>query len=381
MNPRQRLGIIRLVLTEFRNHAGLRLEADRRPVVLTGANGAGKTNILEALSLLAPGRGLRRATIGEMQRQPASRQPWAVAARLETAAGVSELGTGIDPERGERRLARINGAAASPGAMAEHVTIAWMTPAMDRLFSEAASARRRFFDRIVLTLHHGHGREVNAYEQAMRERNALLAQPGRPDPLWAAAIEERMAAHGVAVAAARRETLAALTGLIAQRPEGAFPSAQLALAGALEESLGEDSALEVEERFRAQLADGRGQDAAAGRALNGPHRSDLLVNHAEKQMPAGQCSTGEQKALLTGLVLAHAALVEARSGAAPILLLDEVAAHFDASRRAALLDIVAALSSQAWLTGTDAALFEALGARGQHFSLGQGGIVRPAARA
>lgn len=375
--PMPSLGITRLVLTQFRNHHAARIECDRRPVVLTGPNGAGKTNILEALSLLAPGRGLRRAALSEICRTPPGNLAWAVAARLENGTGVTDIGTGLDPDGAERRLVRINGASASgPAALADHLALAWMTPAMDRLFSEAASARRRFLDRMVLTLHHGHGREVSAYEQAMRERNALLAQPGRLDPLWAAAVEERMAAHGVAVAAARRETVAALSALMDAAPDSAFPRAALSLQGLIEGWLdGGLPALEAEEAFRRHLAGQRGRDRAAGRALDGPHRSDLAAMHRAKAMPAGQCSTGEQKALLTGLVLAHAALVETRTGQAPILLLDEVAAHFDARRRAALADAIAGLSAQAWLTGTDDHLFEALGARGQYIALSPDGLV------
>lgn len=373
------LGVTRLILTQFRNHQAARIVCDRRPVVLTGPNGAGKTNILEALSLLAPGRGLRRAPLSEICRTPPGNLAWAVAARLETPQGVTDLGTGLDADGAERRLVRINGAAASgPAALADHVALAWMTPAMDRLFSEAASARRRFLDRMVLTLHHGHGREVSAYELAMRERNALLAAPGRPDQTWVAAIEQRMAAHGVAVAAARRETVAALAALIQDQPDSAFPRALMLLEGLLENELASNSALLVEERFMRLLADSRGRDAAAGRTLEGPHRSDLAVRHAAKNMPAAQCSTGEQKALLTGLILAHAALVEARTGQAPILLLDEVAAHFDAHRRAALANAIAGLSAQAWLTGADAHLFEALGARGQYIALTADGLVSAA---
>ncbi|RME66234.1 MAG: DNA replication/repair protein RecF [Alphaproteobacteria bacterium] len=380
--PGPSLAIVRLVLTGFRNYASAALDCDTRPVVLTGPNGAGKTNILEAVSLLAPGRGLRRATLAELRRIPPGDAPWAVAARLATPAGVLELGTGLDPDGGERRLVRINGAPASgPAALAEHVAIAWMTPAMDRLFADGASARRRFLDRIVLSLHHGHGREVAAYEAAMRERNALLAQPGRVDGAWAAAVEDRMAAHGVAVAAARREAVGALEAQISDRPASAFPRAAIALEGLLEGWLATASALDAEERFRALLADTRGRDGAAGRTLDGPHRSDLLVRHAEKNMPANQCSTGEQKALLAGLVLAHAGLVDARLGLAPILLLDEVAAHFDSARRAALLDAIAGLSAQAWLTGTDAGLFEALGRRGQFFTVMPGGLVSASANA
>jgi DNA replication and repair protein RecF len=369
----------RLDLSDFRNYAALRLEPGPGLVVLTGANGAGKTNLLEAVSFLAPGRGLRRARLAEVARAADGGRAgaWAVAAHLDSAAGPVELGTGYGRDadaEGERRVARIDGRAVTgPAAFAEFVDLAWLTPAMDRLFADGASARRRFLDRLTYGADPGHARRVGAFERAMRERARLLAE-GRGDDRWLAALEETMAEQGVAVAWARREQVARLAGAVASA-RGPFPGARLALSGVVEDWLAEMPALAAEDAFRARLAANRGRDAAAGTASEGPHRSDLEVRHAASDQPAAQCSTGEQKALVIAIVLANARLTAARRGRPPILLLDEVAAHLDRVRRQALFDEIGALGGQAWLTGTEPALFVGLEERAQFFAVLGGGVV------
>lgn len=371
----RRLAVTRLTVTEFRCYAAARLEADERPVVLTGPNGAGKTNLLEAVSFLAPGRGLRRVPLAEVTRRaagPAAR--WAVAARLTAPAGDCAIGTGLDPEAppgSARRLVRIDGrTAASQAALGQAVAMAWLTPQMDRLFLEGPGDRRRFLDRLVFGFHPDHAGHLAAYEQAMRERARLLKEDRR-DESWLAALEDAMAANGVAVAAARRDVAARLRAAVAAggAEDGPFPQADLAVSGTVEDRLAESPALAVEEAMRRRLAELRRVDAVLGGASEGPHRSDLVVRHRAKDMPAGQCSTGEQKALLIGLVLANARLLAAERGTPPLLLLDEVAAHLDAGRRAALFEALLALGAQAWLTGTDAGLFAPLGDRALHVSI------------
>ena len=336
--------VTRLVLTDFRNHHDAVLIAGTGFVVLTGENGAGKTNILEAVSLLAPGRGLRRAPLGEMVRQGAE-SGFGVAATL----GDVEIGTGTLPDAPERRLVRINGAAAAAATLAEWVTVLWLTPAMDRLFVEGPGERRRFLDRLTLALAPGHAQHSTRYEAAMRQRNRLLADEAPADPEWLSALEARMAEHGAAIEAARRDAVTALAARLADQPESVFARAGLAIDG----WQGDAPTLARE------LRDGRRRDAAAGRTLTGPHRADLLVTHLGKNQPAHLCSTGEQKALLLGLVLAHAELVADRIGRAPILLLDEVAAHLDPGRRAALFERLAG-KGQVWMTGTEPELFHAV---------------------
>ena len=336
--------VTRLVLSDFRNHSDAVLTPGTGFVVLTGENGAGKTNILEAVSLLAPGRGLRRAPLSEMARQGGS-GGFGVAATL----GDVEIGTGTQVAAPERRLVRVNGAATAASVLAEWLTVLWLTPAMDRLFMEGPAERRRFLDRLTLALAPGHAHESTRYEAAMRQRNRLLADETPPDPSWLGALEAHMAEHGAAI---QRERVAAVTLLrerLEAEPEGIFARAGLALEGwsGNADTLARD------------LRDNRRRDAAAGRALAGPHRSDLLVTHVGKDQPAHLCSTGEQKALLLGLVLAHAELVADRIGRAPILLLDEVAAHLDPTRRAALFERLAD-DGQVWMTGTEAALFDAV---------------------
>ncbi len=379
----QRLWCAELALTDFRNHAATRLQLDARPVCLFGANGAGKTNVLEALSVLAPGRGLRGAGLGESARggeagAAGRARAWSVAAVFETDHGAVRVGVGAErgPDGALKRLARRDGQPAPAGEVARIARMAWLTPAMDRLFSGAPGDRRRFFDRLVLGRAGEHGQAAAAYERAMRERQRLLSEEFR-DPAWLGALEREMAAHGGAVAAARVETLRLLQDAINARAPGAFPKAVLAVEGELEARFeaGEASAI-VEDRFAEDLRAGRARDAAAGRALSGPHRSDLKVRHAPKDMAAEHCSTGEQKALLLGLVLAHVRALADDPGAGPaLLLIDEAPAHLDAARRAALFDELSTLPGQAWLTGTEDALFAAFGARAQRLEVREGAVL------
>jgi len=366
----------RLNLSDFRSYADATIAPGPGFVILTGENGAGKTNALEAVSLLSPGRGLRGASLAEMARHGGS-GGFAVAAKLALphdggglggggdpsgalaenpphpdpspsrgGAFDAEIGTGTTADAPDRRQVRINGAPASANSLSDWLSVLWLTPAMDRLFAEAASGRRRFLDRLVLALRPGHAIHAARYEAAMRARNKLLAEPGPRDEVWLTALEARMAEHGAAIAEARAEAVAALAERLADAPEGPFARAGLALEG------GDDADLAQ------ALALGRGRDAAAGRALAGPHRTDLLVTHLGKSQPAGLCSTGEQKALLIGLILAFADLVAERAGRRPILLLDEIAAHLDPLRRGALFARLAGAGGQVWMTGTERNLFE-----------------------
>ena len=337
--------IARLVLTDVRNHADLTLRTEPGFVVLTGPNGVGKTNVLEAVSLLAPGRGLRRAALSAVARIGGA-GGFGVAATMTD--GV-DLATGARADAPERRVVRINGAQAPATALAERLAVLWLTPAMDRLFVEGAGDRRRFLDRLTLALAPDHARHAQRYEAAMRDRNRLLVEGGA-DREWLTALEAQMARHGASIDRARRETLAALADPLDATDAFGFPRAVAALDG----WTGDETAL------AAALRDGRPRDTAAGRTLVGPHRADLLVTHADKGVAAALASTGEQKALLLRIVLAHAALVAERRAAPPILLLDEVAAHLDPDRRAALFARLAG-TGQVWMTGTEPALFSAIG--------------------
>ena len=372
--PASRLAVRRVALTDFRGYATLRLETDPRPVVLAGPNGAGKTNLLEAISFLAPGRGLRRARLSEVDRNGGG--PWSVMARLDSRSGAVEIRTAhaCEGER-ERRSVAIDGSDAdTQAALAETVGVVWLTPAMDRLFQDGAGERRRFLDRLVLSSDPSHAAQLARYAHVLRQRAKLL-RAGRFDPSWLGGLERQAAAAGVAIAAARRQTVRALTAARIEPPEG-FPTAELALAGQIEDWLAEVPALEVEERFAEALAGCRRQDAETGITAVGPHRSDLVVHDRASGRPAAACSTGQQKALLVSLVLAEARLCAALGERQPILLLDEVAAHLDAMRRAALFEAVDALGAQTWLTGTDAAIFAPLGARAQFF-LVQNATLQP----
>jgi DNA replication and repair protein RecF len=369
-----RAAISRLILQNFRSYRSLDLRCGPGTVALSGANGAGKTNILEAISLLAAGGGLRRAAHADMALQGGPGD-WGIAADVQGAAGVARLGTALDPASSESRRCRIDGEnVPSAGAFSAHLRLVWLTPSMDGLFAGSASERRRFLDRLVLAIDPEHGGRVAALERALRSRNRLLEQNGF-DRAWMDAVEQQIAEIAVSVAAARSETVSRLSALIAEGAQPAFPRAALTLEGSLEEALLATTATAVEDAYRARLADSRWRDKAAGRTLEGPHRSDLLVADAARDMPARRCSTGEQKALLVGIVLAQAQLVGASAGFAPVLLLDEVAAHLDPQRRGALYEAIAALDAQAWLTAADAACFAELGPAASRFEVQSGTVV------
>ena len=372
--------IRRLTLTNFRSYHAAQVQLDRAgPVVLTGANGIGKTNLIEAVSLLAPGRGLRRATMEELAFSEGD-GAWAVSAEIEGMLGLATLGTGIDPPAREEsvptRKCRIDReSVGSATAFADHLRVVWLTPAMDPLFNGPASERRRFLDRLVLAVDAQHSSRVAALERSLRSRNRLLEDsPG--DSHWLDAVEHETAEVAVAVAAGRAETAKRLSAALEASRDTAreFPQAQIALQGWMEQLLPDHSAVEIEDRYRSLLKDNRARDAAAGRTLDGPHLSDLVVSHASKNIPAADASTGEQKALLIRLVLAHASLIKQMTGFTPLLLLDEVVAHLDPSRRAALYDALSLLGAQVWMTGADPAAFGDIVGRAQVF-LVRGGMV------
>ena len=364
----------RLTLTDFRSYARADLVLDGRPVYLVGPNGAGKTNLLEAVSLFTPGRGLRGASLTEVGRrlpgEPVGRA-WAVAAVISANGEETKVGAGVGEPGAARRTVRIEGETVPPGRLSDHLRQVWLTPAQDRLFLEGASERRRFFDRLVFAAIPRHAAHAQAYEKSNRERMRLLIdarEAGRaPDAGWLDALEARLAEAGALMAEARATTLTALQAEIDDRGERPFPQAKLSLTGEWEQlAFAGAEIAEIEVKLAAALAAARPRDASAGRALTGPHRGDLAVIHAEKDRPAAECSTGEQKALILNLVLAQAArLARAETSPSPILLLDEVAAHLDARRRGALFDEIEALGLQAFLTGTDEVLFEALKGRAQ----------------
>jgi DNA replication and repair protein RecF len=370
--------IRRLTLTNFRSYHTATLGVDRaRPIVLTGANGAGKTNLIEAISLLAPGRGLRRATMEEIAFSEGD-GAWAVSAEIEGMAGLATLGTGIDPPAGEdsspSRKCRIDReTVSSAAAFADHLRVVWLTPAMDPLFNGPASERRRFLDRLVLAVDAQHSSRVAALERSLRSRNRLL-EGGGGDPHWLDAIEHETAEVAVAVAAARAEAVMRLSAALRTAPAAQFPDAEIALQGWMESLLPAHSATDIEDRYRALLKENRARDAAAGRTLDGPHLSDLAVTHAGKSIPAREASTGEQKALLIRLVLAHAGLIKEMTGFAPLLLLDEVVAHLDPARRAALYDALAGLGAQVWMTGADPTAFGDILSRAEVFEVRPGAV-------
>jgi DNA replication and repair protein RecF len=362
-----RSAISSLALTDFRSYERAELTPGGRSVFLSGPNGAGKTNLLEAISLFSPGRGMRSASLGEFGRRlpgEALGRAWAVSATIEGDGGDAQLGTGVEAPGAARRTVRVGGETVPPGRMAEHVRPLWLTPAQDRLFLEGGSERRWFFDRLVFAAEPIHAAHAGAYERSLRERTRLLIEDAA-DPAWLAALEARMAEAGARVAEARAATLTALQTEIDARGDRPFPQGTLALSGAYEQlALGGAPLPEIERRLAADLAASRPRDQRAGRALAGPHRTDLEVVHRIRGRPAAECSTGEQKALILNLVLAQGArLSRAKSQPNPILLLDEVAAHLDLARRAALAEEIEALGLQAFLTGTDEALFEPLKGR------------------
>jgi DNA replication and repair protein RecF len=354
--------IRRLTLTNFRTYRAAQVEVGSGPIVLVGANGAGKTNFIEAISFLTPGRGLRRATLEDVAFSEGDGS-WAVSAEVEGALGLATLGTGIDPPAGEdtviSRKNRIDREpVTSASAFADHLRVIWLVPAMDGLFNGPASERRRFLDRLVLAVDAEHASRVAALERALRSRNRLLEEP-RPDVHWLDAVEHETAELAVAVIALRVETVTRLQAALNARKTSCsqFPTAELAVEGWMEALVALHPAVEIEDRYRALLREKRARDAAAGRTLDGPHLSDLAVRHVAKDIPAAAASTGEQKALLIGLVLAHAGLLTEMTGYAPVLLLDEVVAHLDPARRAALHSELDSLGAQVWMTGADATAF------------------------
>jgi len=367
--------IRRLALNDFRGYRATQIAIERSgPVVLTGANGAGKTNMIEAVSLLAPGRGLRRASLDELACSE-GHGGWAISAEVEGMLGLATLGTGVeqatDEDAARARKCRIDREpVSSAAAFADHLRIVWLTPAMDPLFNGPASERRRFLDRLVLAVDAQHGSRVSALERALRSRNRLLEDPNS-DAHWLDAVEHETAEVALAVAAARAETVTRLAGALARSRDTAraFPSPEIALDGWMEQLLAQRSAVEIEDRYRTLLRENRARDAAAGRTLDGPHLSDLSVRHAGKGVPASDCSTGEQKALLIRLVLAHASLITDMTGFAPVLLLDEVVAHLDPSRRTALYKALTGLGGQVWMTGADPAAFAELSGLAEIFTI------------
>lgn len=376
-SPPDRVAVRRLKLTSFRNYASASLDFEPGAIVFAGENGAGKTNLLEALSLLSPGRGLRRATFNEMAHL-GSASGFAVHCRIQGPDGETDIGTGTLglPQETTGREVRINGTVSrSADDLLEYTRVVWLTPAMDGLFTGPAGDRRRFLDRLVLAIDPSHGRRALDYEKATRGRNRLLGEDSA-DPAWLDAIEAQIAEHGVAIAAARNECARLLDAMIGAQPDDSpFPKAGLAIEGETEDDVRAMPATDAEDRLRSRLRSGRHRDRAAGRTLDGPHRSDLKITHVPKSMPAGLCSTGEQKALLTGIVLAHARLVATISGMTPVILLDEIGAHLDANRRAALFEILEADGAQTFMTGTDHSLFSALSGRAQFFTVGDGKAV------
>src|SRR3954466_7948939 len=371
--------IQRLSLTHFRNYRAGIVQARGDVVVLVGPNGAGKTNCLEAISFLSPGRGLRRATLEDVADNQGDGS-WAVSAEVEGALGLATLGTGIDPPVGEEtatsRRCRIDREPVSSAtAFGDHLRMVWLTPSMDGLFLGAASERRRFFDRLVLAIDSQHSSRVSALERSLRSRNRLL-EVRNYDDHWCDAIERETAELAVAVAATRGQTVTKLAAMLRERgQDSAFPSAQIMLDGWMENALVNEPATAVEDRYREVLRDGRARGAAAGRTLDGPHLTDLKVVYAPKAIPAREASTGEQKALLIGLVLAHATLVAELTGIVPLLLLDEVIAHLDPDRRKALFAELEKLGAQVWMTGADPAAFAEIENRAEFFQVTPGRIA------
>jgi DNA replication and repair protein RecF len=358
------MSVRRLTLNNFRNYHAASLETGAKTIVLVGPNGAGKTNLIEAISFFAPGRGLRRANLDEVAFSEGDGS-WAAAAEIEGALGLATLGTGIERplEDGAAALRKCRidrEPVGSAAAFADHLRVVWLVPAMDTLFVGAPSERRRFLDRLALAVDAEHGSRVNALERSLRSRNRLLEE-ARPDAHWLDAVEHETAELAVAVAGQRVETVSRLDGVLASRKGSAFPPAEIALDGWMEKLIPEHPAIEIEERYRAVLRDNRARDAAAGRTSDGPHLIDLKVTYAHKGIAAADASTGEQKALLIGLVLAHGRLIAEMTGFAPILLLDEIVAHLDPARRAALHVELAQLGGQVWMTGADPALFTEVG--------------------
>ncbi len=365
------MGIIRTIkLFNFRSYDNKVLtDLSAGLVVVFGANGTGKTNILEALSLFSPGRGLRGARVMEIQRN-SSKDPWAISGILQSSYGEEiKLGTGLSPSGTEKRIVRINGSSArSQAELGKYLSCVWLTPQMDRLFIDSSKERRKFLDRLVFAFDTGHLGRITRYENALLQRSKLL-RDGKNDDIWLSGLEQQMAETGIAIAAARLDFAEKLQIACKALDHSYFPLAHFGVKGYIEELLVDASALEIEDIFRYRLKKSRERDAITGGAADGPHKSDLEVTYAVKNMRANQCSTGEQKALLIGLILAHAYLIKAEHGYPPILLLDEVAAHLDDARRSALYEILQDLKSQVWLTGTERDLFRSIENEAQFFSL------------
>ncbi len=360
-----------LSLFHFRNYSSARIEVDSSPVVITGANGAGKTNILEAISLLTPGRGLRKARIPELDNVNDG-TTWAINADVHGLRGMANIGTGRDMERADKRIVKIDGKIArAQTELAGIFSALWLTPQMDTLFTEGNSARRNFIDRLVFSFDGEHAARVNAYEQVMRERNRLL-ENGNADSHWLNALEQKMAEHGIAIAVARQETVEHLNNAMLLFRHS-FPKAHIILSGLVEDTLAHGSALAAENNFRELLAGNRAQDSAAGRALTGIHRMRAEFIHTDKNMPAELCSTGEQKAVLISVILAQARAGARRYGTVPVMLLDEIVSHLDAKRRGELFDELKDLKAQAWITGTDRNMFDSFEA--QHVEISNGNIL------
>lgn len=382
LDPRRpHVRLTRLGLRDFRNYQALDLRLDGRHVCLFGANGSGKTNLLEAVSMLSPGRGLRGTEFSDLiRRSPEGVEAdgWALSADVRDGDVDRRLSLSLemDDTGRSKRSARLDGVDTAQGELAEFMRVIWLTPSMDRVFAGPAGDRRKFLDRQVLAHFPSHAGAAAGYEKSMRQRNALLEQ-GRTDPAWLDAIEMGMATAGAAMAIHRVDAVKVMQEAILARPEGAFPKALIDLDGEFELHAANGMALtDIEQEIVSQLSENRGRDRAAGRTTQGVHRTDLRVIHAPKGLPADQCSTGEQKALLIGLILANAqALFERDFAPSPLLLLDEAAAHLDSDRRAALYDELTALGGQAWLTGTDRSLFDAFGDRAQRFEVSDG-VVR-----
>jgi len=368
-----------LSLTHFRNYTSARIEVSPAPIVITGRNGAGKTNILEAISLLTPGRGIRRAKLSELNNRNDSMAGWTLAASVKGMHGDIKIGTGRDPETPDdspdKRIVKIDGKIVRGQAeLARHFAIIWLTPQMEQLFAESTSAGRKFLDRLVYSFDPEHASRVNEYEFAMRERNKLLQNPGA-DGLWLDALEQTMAETGAAIANARLHTVEHINHAIGRSPLS-FPKAHISISGMIEDLLALGTpAVQVEEDFKRILKTGRPQDAASGRTLSGIHRSEMQVIHITKQMPAQLCSTGEQKALLLSIVLAQARAGAQWHGIVPVLLLDEVVAHLDATRRLELFEEICQIGAQTWMTGTDCGLFAGLERKAQYFQVDNGTVI------